>query len=128
MSDALLAILIVWMGLSVNVVLSEEGGVLNEEGQVYDGINIGYLHMPGWTVLADSSSTPDGQVKVVFDSGGVRIGERWIGQIYFDEGELLVKKKGATSRLLKGKCELGILRAKIVFEDGTVVHFGKVTC
>ncbi len=109
--------------------LAEDGAKLNSEGQLYSGLNIGYLHSAGWRVLAGPNDFPTKEAEVVqIDEGGVRIGKQWLGQIFFDDGKLKIKNKDRRHQLLNGKCELGFIRAKIIMDDGGIIYFGKPTC
>lgn len=108
---------------------AESGTELNKEGQLYTGLNIGYLHTPGWHILetADGYWTEEAEI-IIIDRSGVRIGDNWLGQIYFDDGQLYIKNKDTRHKIMNGKNELGFIRAKIIMNDGKIIHFGKITC
>ncbi len=104
------------------------GSLLIAEDQ--PSINIGYLHSQGWFVVETATSpiVEIGSLKTIqFTEAGIRIGDEWLGQIHFNDGELQIHGAKDNGIVLPGKSEIGTLRIILKFEDRTI-HVAKLTC
>lgn len=103
-----------------------------EDMPATEPIDVGILFQPGWYIEPDPAAWSADDVPITFDAGGVRIGAgddaEWLGRLFVEDGELVIRGGEGPIRVQTVNDEPGFLLMRLIFDDGRLVHFGRMHC